>query len=60
MTPLLVPVWNVLLFPYLEAYLEVVTELGGAATQLAVQTLVNRALELIRAVATVVLAVTQR
>ena len=49
------------LSPYLEADLEVVTELGGgAATQFAVQTLVNRAVELIRAVTPVVLAVTQR
>ena len=50
------------MFPYLEAYLEVFTaELGGAATQLAVQTLVNRAAgELIGAVTTVVLAVTQQ
>ena len=48
------------LFPYLEAYLEVFTERGGAAAQLAVQTLVNKAMELIRAVTTVVLAVTQR
>ena len=46
------------LFPYLEAYLEVFTELGGAATQLAVQTLVNEAMQLIRAVTTVVLVVT--
>ena len=48
------------LFPYLEAYLEVFTERGGAAAQLAVQTLVNKAMELIRAVTTVVLAVTQQ
>ena len=47
------------LLTYLEAYVEVFTELG-AATQLAVQTLVNKAVELIRAVTTVVLAVTQQ
>ena len=47
-----------MLFPYLEAYLEVFTERGGAAAQLAVQTLVNQAMELIRAVTTVVRAVT--
>ena len=56
--------WNLcqtaVLFPYLEAYLEVFTELGGAAAQLAVQTLVNKAVELIRAVTTVVLVVTQQ
>ena len=41
---------------YLESYLEVLTELGAAA-QLAVQTLVDVAVELVRAVAAVVVTV---
>lgn len=44
---------------YLEANLEVITELR-AATQLTVQTLVDEAVEFIRAVPTVVIVVAQQ
>lgn len=44
---------------YLEANLEVITELR-AATQLAVETLVDEAVEFIGAIATVIIAVTQK
>lgn len=44
---------------HLEAYLEVLTELG-AATLLAVETLVDEAVEFVRAVTTVVVTVTQQ
>lgn len=45
--------------PYLETYIEVLTELG-AATLLAVETLVDEAVEFVRAVTTVVITVTQQ
>lgn len=44
---------------YLEANLEVITELR-AATQLTAKTLVDKAVEFIRAVTTVIIAVTQQ
>lgn len=44
---------------YLETNLEVITELR-AATHLTVETLVDEAVELIRAVTTVIVAVTQQ
>lgn len=44
---------------YLEAYLQVLTELG-AATQFAVQTLINKAVKLIGAIAAVVFVVTEQ
>lgn len=46
-------------FGYLEAYSEVLAELG-AATQFAVQALVNEAAQLVGAVAAVVLVVTEQ
>lgn len=48
-----------MLFTYLKPYFQVFTELG-AATQFAVQALVNEAVELIRAVATVVFMVAEQ
>lgn len=48
-----------IVFPYLEAYFKVLTELG-AATQFAIEALVNKTVQLIRAVATVVLMVTKQ
>lgn len=50
---------NFMLFTYLKPYFQVFTELG-AATQFAVQALVNEAVELIRAVATVVFMVAEQ
>lgn len=47
------------MFTYLETNFKVFTELG-AATELAVQALVNKAVQLIGAIATVVLMVTQQ
>lgn len=44
---------------YLEAYLEVLTELGAAA-ELAVQTLIDEAVELVSAVTAVIVPVTQQ
>lgn len=44
---------------YLEANLEVITQLR-AATQLTVETLVDKAVEFIRAVTTVIVVVTQQ
>lgn len=48
-----------MVFTYLEAYFKIFTELG-AATQFAVQALVNKAVQLVGAVATVVLVVTEQ
>lgn len=48
-----------MVFTYLEAYFKVFTELGAAA-QFAVQALVNKTVQLIGAVATVVLMVTEQ
>lgn len=50
---------NFMVFTYLEAYFKIFTELG-AATQFAVQALVNKAVQLVGAVATVVLVVTEQ
>lgn len=50
---------NSILFTYLETDFKVFTELG-AATEFAVQALVNKAVQLIGAVATVVLMVTEQ
>lgn len=50
---------NLIAFRYLEAYSEVLAELG-AATQFAVQALVNEAAQLVRTVAAVVLVVTEQ
>lgn len=47
------------MFTYLEAYLQVFAELR-AATQFAVQALVDEAVQLVRAVTTVVLVVTEQ
>lgn len=47
------------MFTYLEANLQVLTELRAAA-QFAVQTLIDEAVELIRAITTVVLMVTEQ
>lgn len=48
-----------MLFTYLEAYFKVFTELR-AATQFAVQALVNKAVQLVGAIAAVVLMVTEQ
>lgn len=50
---------NLIAFRYLEAYSEVLAELG-AATQFAVQALINEAAQLVRAIAAVVLVVTEQ
>lgn len=47
------------MFTYLEAYLQILAELG-AATQLAVQAFVNEAVQLIGAVTAVVLMVAEQ
>lgn len=44
---------------YLEANLEIITQLR-AATQLTVETLIDEAVEFIRAITTVIIAVTQQ
>lgn len=50
---------NFLVFAYLEAYFEVFTELGAAA-EFAVQALINKAVQLVGAVAAVVFMVAEQ
>lgn len=50
---------NFMTFTYFEAYFKVFAELG-AATQFAVQALINKAVQLIGAITTVVLMVTEQ